>query len=183
MSLTSPAEFRCCFHEILPFDFEIDCVASIGSIALTALAARDGHVRRGSFLAERFGLVGAFPGEARPGAAEVAVGRRRAVNRPAQVERFDDALRRELEVRANQFGDLRVRESCRCRTYRPSRKPARPRRSRRRAALPPSWPAPRPRYSSRRSAPCSRPSGPPWSDPCRKARRRRDGCSRRRCPR
>ena len=68
------------------------------------LAAR--HRDRPSFLADCVGFVGALPGKARAGAAEVAVGRRRTIDRAAQIERFDDALGRELEKRANDFGDL-----------------------------------------------------------------------------
>jgi len=69
------------------------------------LAADRNGAAGGSFLAEQFGFVGAFPGEARSGAAEVAVGRRGAVHRAPQIERFDDALWRELEMGANEFGD------------------------------------------------------------------------------
>ena len=54
------------------------------------------------------GLVGLLPGKARQLAAEVAVAGRFAVDRPAQVERLDDAARRQLEVLADQLGDLVV---------------------------------------------------------------------------
>ncbi len=46
-----------------------------------------------------------FPGEVRVAAAEVAVGRGLLVDRTAQIERLDDAARRQLEVRANQVRD------------------------------------------------------------------------------
>src|SRR5207244_6181437 len=49
-------------------------------------------------LAQGGGLVGPLPGELRQFAAEVAVPRRLVVDRPAQVQRLDDAARRQLEV-------------------------------------------------------------------------------------
>ena len=58
--------------------------------------------------AQRLGLVGLLPGEGVQFAAEVAVAGRLAVDRPAQVERLDDAARRQLEVLADQLGDLLV---------------------------------------------------------------------------
>src|SRR5207237_7935379 len=59
-------------------------------------------------LLERLGLVGLLPGEARALAAEVAVPRGLAVDRPAQVQRLDDALGRQLEVLADEIDQLRV---------------------------------------------------------------------------
>ena len=50
------------------------------------------HGRLAGFAAQGFGLVGLLPGERRQFAAEVAVAGRLAVDRPAQVERLDDAL-------------------------------------------------------------------------------------------
>ena len=47
-------------------------------------------------------FVGRFPGEVGVVASEVAVGGGLLVNRTAQVQRLDDAARRQLEVRANQ---------------------------------------------------------------------------------
>src|SRR5271154_2836295 len=74
------------------------------------LVARDSHgATRAGFLADCVGFVCAFPCETRTRSAEVAVSRRRTINRAAQIERLDDAFRRELEERPNQFGDLRVR--------------------------------------------------------------------------
>src|SRR5687768_12910014 len=59
------------------------------------------HQRRGLGGAlQRGGLVGLLPGELRPLAAEVAVAGRLAVDRPAQLQRLDDAARRQLEVLA-----------------------------------------------------------------------------------
>src|SRR5450755_747610 len=48
-------------------------------------------------------LAGCFPGEIRVIASKVAVGRGLAVNRPAQVERFNDALGRQFEIRPHQI--------------------------------------------------------------------------------
>src|SRR5438067_1011447 len=62
-------------------------------------------------LAEGGGLVGALPGEGGQLAAEVAVPRRLAVDRPAQVQRLDDVARRQLEVAADQVGDLAVSQA------------------------------------------------------------------------
>ena len=54
------------------------------------------------------GFVGALPGESWLGAAEVAVGRGRPVDRAAQVEAFDDAARRQRENGADQIGHALV---------------------------------------------------------------------------
>src|SRR6185437_15456898 len=62
------------------------------------------------FLANGVRLIGALPGEARAGAAEVAVRGGGAIDGAAQVERFDNALGRKLEKRANQLGELRIRD-------------------------------------------------------------------------
>src|SRR5687768_832484 len=48
--------------------------------------------------AQRVSLVGALPRELRLRAAEVSERRGLAEDRPAQVEAFDDGLRRQLEV-------------------------------------------------------------------------------------
>ena len=133
--------------------------------------------------AKRVSLVGALPSELRLGAAEVAERRGLAVDRPAQVEGLDDALRRQLEVRADDLAQLVVGQLARAGGVDQDRhrlgdanrvrelhhalaRPARPRRR-----------------SSRRSAPCSRPSGRPSSDPCPRTRRRRAAPRRRRCRR
>src|ERR1051326_9228031 len=49
-----------------------------------------------------------FPGEVGITAAEVAVGGSLLVNRAAQVQRFDDAPRRQLEVRTDKIGNYRI---------------------------------------------------------------------------
>ena len=54
------------------------------------------------------GLVGLLPGELRQLAAEVAVAGGFLVDRPTQVQRLDDALRRQLEVLADQVDQLVV---------------------------------------------------------------------------
>src|SRR5215218_7900137 len=59
--------------------------------------------------AQRRGFVGPLPGEFRFGAAEVPERGGLLVDRTAQVERFDDAARRQLEMRAHQVADLLVR--------------------------------------------------------------------------
>src|SRR3954470_2974133 len=50
-------------------------------------------------------FVGGFPGEITIAAAKVSVGRGLAVNRTAQVERLDDSLGSQFEVRAHQVRD------------------------------------------------------------------------------
>src|SRR5262245_52131551 len=64
-----------------------------------------GQAGRGAQLG---GAVGALPGEARLVATEVAVGRGGAIDRPPQVERLDDAARREWERLAHDLLDLRL---------------------------------------------------------------------------
>src|SRR6266849_7314096 len=59
--------------------------------------------------ADGLGLIGALPGEPRLGASKVAVGGGRPVDGPLQVQGFDNSARREREVRANDLGDLLVR--------------------------------------------------------------------------
>src|SRR2546422_8277066 len=54
-------------------------------------------------LADRFGLIGLFPGELRIAPPEVPEGRGAPVDRPAQVERIDDLARLQPEVLANQL--------------------------------------------------------------------------------
>src|SRR6266511_2837685 len=54
--------------------------------------------------AQRFGLIGILPGEVLVLAAEVAVGRGLLEDGTTQVQRFDNALGRELEVLAHQIG-------------------------------------------------------------------------------
>src|SRR5688572_4539701 len=59
-------------------------------------------------LLQRVGLVGAFPGELGFRTPEVSERGRLAVDRPTEIERLDDAARRELEVLANELGELFV---------------------------------------------------------------------------
>jgi hypothetical protein len=54
------------------------------------------------------GLVGGFPGEGVFGAAEVAEGRRLAVDRTPQLQRVDNAARRQREILAHQLGEALV---------------------------------------------------------------------------
>src|SRR5215472_10242546 len=63
------------------------------------LACRHGRATRCRFFLDGFRFVSALPGEAGAGAAEVAVRRRRAINRTAQVERLNDSLWCEFEER------------------------------------------------------------------------------------
>src|ERR1051326_7154286 len=51
------------------------------------------------------GFVGRLPGEVGIAASEVAIGCGLLINRPAQVERVDNATRRQFEVRADQVRD------------------------------------------------------------------------------
>src|SRR5688572_17414327 len=62
----------------------------------------DRHLLDAGRGAQLLGPVGTLPGEAFLRAAEVAIGRRGTVDRPAQVEVLDDAARREREVSADQ---------------------------------------------------------------------------------
>src|SRR5690606_36692155 len=59
--------------------------------------------------AQNVGLVGILPGEAL--AAEVAIGRRRQVDRSQQVQHLDQPGGLQLEVPAHQFHDLGVRDT------------------------------------------------------------------------
>src|SRR3984957_3835267 len=73
--------------------------------------ARYGHsAARCRFLADGVGLVRLFPGATRAGAAEMAVGGGGTIDRAPQIERFDDALGRQLEEGANELGDLVIRD-------------------------------------------------------------------------
>src|SRR5207237_3409168 len=56
--------------------------------------------------AQRVSLVRRFPRELRLRAAEVAIRRGLLENRTTQLERFDDAARRHLEVLANEIDEL-----------------------------------------------------------------------------
>src|SRR2546423_1918376 len=67
-----------------------------------------GHRRQAHLPAECGRLVGLLPGELRQLPTEVAVAGRLAVDRPAQVQRLDDAARRQLEVLADQADELLV---------------------------------------------------------------------------
>src|SRR5262245_18729395 len=56
-------------------------------------------------------LVGPFPAEVRQLAAEMSVPRRLAIDGAAQVQRLDDAARRQLEMLANELGNLLIRNA------------------------------------------------------------------------
>src|SRR6516162_7492441 len=64
------------------------------------------HRGQADFAPQRRRLVGALPGEIRQFTAEVAVLRRLFVDGPAQIERFYNALGRQLEVLADQLDKL-----------------------------------------------------------------------------
>src|SRR5215472_1030292 len=66
----------------------------------------DLNSREAGGLAQSFGAVGVLPGEASGGASEMSVRGSRLVYRPAQVERFDDALGSQREILADEVGDL-----------------------------------------------------------------------------
>src|ERR1700688_4334891 len=51
-------------------------------------------------------FVGSFPGEVRVAASEVSVGRRLLLDRPPEIQRLNNASRRQLEVRAHQIGNV-----------------------------------------------------------------------------
>src|SRR5580698_1065615 len=53
-------------------------------------------------------FVGRLPSEVRIIASKVSISRGLAVDRPTQIERFDDPLRRQLEMRAHQLLDGRI---------------------------------------------------------------------------
>src|SRR5215212_7341540 len=59
-------------------------------------------------LAKGIGPVSSFPREALFGATEVAERRRLLVDWPPEIEIFDDAFRRQLEVRADVLGHCLV---------------------------------------------------------------------------
>ena len=132
---------------------------------------------------QRLRPVRLLPGELREPAAEVAERRGGLVDRPAQVQRLDDALGRQREVLADEGDDACPRGACPCRTSRRAPRPGPRRRSRKPAGSAPARRGPPRRCSWRRSAPCRRPSGRPSSDPCPRTRRRRAGRCRRRCRR
>ena len=56
---------------------------------------------------EVFDLVGLFPGEIRVVPSEMTVSRGFAIDRPQQIERFDDTARGQVEVLADQFHQSR----------------------------------------------------------------------------
>src|ERR1700679_2047064 len=56
-----------------------------------------------SRLAQGLRFVGGFPGEVGIGTPEVAVCSRLAIDRTTQIETFNDALGRQLEILANQL--------------------------------------------------------------------------------
>ena len=102
-------------------------------------------------------------------AAEVAVAGRLAVDRPAQVQRLDDALRRQLEVLADQLDELVVGHARWRRAVRvdPDVERVGVADGVARAAPRTAWPGRPRRCSWRCSGPCTRPSDRPWSGPCR----------------
>src|SRR4051812_30558197 len=55
-------------------------------------------------------LVGGFPAEVALFASEVAISRSLLVDRTAQIQRLDDALRSELEMLANELLNFRLRQ-------------------------------------------------------------------------
>src|ERR1051326_2369883 len=63
--------------------------------------------------AQRFGFIGPFPGEAFFVAAEVSVSRGCFINRPAQVELFDDTARSQFKIIAHKLGDRRLANASR----------------------------------------------------------------------
>src|SRR6266403_1301677 len=80
-------------------------------------SALDGHFRGGaSSFAQRIGAIRFFPREAGTRAAKVAVGRGSFVDGSAQIERFDDVFGGELEMFANEFSDLFLRNGRRTET-------------------------------------------------------------------
>src|SRR5436190_11312004 len=80
-----------------------------GSNRLVRAAVRAGSVGgNGGFanargFAQRFDLVGGFPGEFRLVAAEMTVGRRLPIDRTQQVEHPDDAFRPQIEMREHEL--------------------------------------------------------------------------------
>src|SRR5579883_1407300 len=73
---------------------------------LLELSGAFGFRLQPGLLAQRGGLVGRLPGKVGILAAEVTVRSGLAIDGPAKVQGFDDALRSELEVLANQSFDL-----------------------------------------------------------------------------
>src|SRR5258708_6621122 len=69
------------------------------------------HHRHAGFLFQRRRFIRPLPGEVLQFAAEMPMSGRLAVDRPAEVERLDDAARGELEVFADQVADLLVAEA------------------------------------------------------------------------
>ena len=124
----------------------------------------DGLPDRG---AERLDLVGALPGRVDVGAAEVAEGGGRLVDRAAQIERLDDARRAQVEVLADQLRRAARWRPCRCRRSRRRSRAGGRRRWRRRSGSRSGRPGRRRRCSWRRSARRRRRSDRPWSGPCR----------------
>src|SRR5215470_11694713 len=66
----------------------------------------DVHTRR---LPQSTGTIRTLPSEARTGAAKVAIRSSGFIDRPAQIKHFDNAFWSELEVLADQLGDLLFR--------------------------------------------------------------------------
>ena len=134
-------------------------------------------------LRERLREVGPLPGELREAPPEVPVGGGLPEDRPPQVERLDDPLRRQLEVVADEPRKERRVDLLRAERLDVDRDRDRRRRWRRRAGPRPGRRAPRRRGSSRCSGPCRTPSGRPSWGPSRRRLPRRAGPFRRRCRR
>src|SRR5262249_44968953 len=77
-------------------------------ILFSELGTRRNFGRSSSRLAQRICAIRLFPGKAGASSAKMSVGSGRLVDGTAKVERLDDALRRQLEVFANEFGDAFV---------------------------------------------------------------------------
>src|SRR5689334_14839777 len=63
--------------------------------------------------AQRFGFIGSLPSEAFFVAAEVSVSRGCFINRPAQIELFDDTARRQLKIIAHELRNRRLADASR----------------------------------------------------------------------
>src|ERR1035441_2387481 len=73
---------------------------------LRRLLMMRGLCRQARLLAQGRGFVRSFPREVGVRTAEMPVGRGLPVNRTTQIQRLDNALRGQLEIGANQIGNL-----------------------------------------------------------------------------
>src|SRR6266850_515023 len=96
---------KCCGGSVRPANTQM--AATTAAIAITTRFIR--WLKAGVRL-ERRRFVGPLPRELRLGAAEMAERGRLLVDRPAQIQLVDDPARRELEVRADDPGDLFLRD-------------------------------------------------------------------------